>query len=139
MRVDRRRHRQRHGAQILGGEAEVSGGAFRGSMAQQVADRFQGYAVAEQMESIRMAKAVNSLEGNFQSTPVRPRLKRLDHGRGFQRATRCLKPKENLPIGAIPRNLRQIIVNRRAERIRQGNSSEWPVLLWRMRKRPSRH
>ena len=67
-----------------------------------------------------MAKAVNSLEGNFQSTPVRPRLKRLDHGRGFQRATRCLKPKENLPIGAIPRNLRQIIVNRRADRIRQG-------------------
>src|ERR1019366_7755603 len=71
------------------------------------------------MEGIGVAKAVNSLKGNLQSTPDGPRLKCFDHGRWFQSATRCLEPKEHLPIGAIAGDLHQIVVNRSPDRIRQ--------------------
>ena len=71
------------------------------------------------MESIGVAKAVNSLERNFQSAPPRPCLKGFNNGSRFQHATRRPEPQENLSIGAISRDLREVVVNRGTNRIRQ--------------------
>src|SRR5207253_1746881 len=97
---NRSRHRQRDRAQILGSEPQVHRGALRRAMAQYVADGFQRHALAEEMESIRVANAMDPFEGNLQATPAGPRLECLDYCCRLQNTARRLEAKEHLPVVA---------------------------------------
>jgi len=72
------------------------------------------------VESIGVAKAMHTFEGNLQTTSGRPCLESFDYCSCFQRAARRLEAEENLPMEAMARDLSQIILNRGADLVGQG-------------------
>src|ERR1017187_1142480 len=71
------------------------------------------------MKSIGVTNTMDTLEGDFQTTPARPRLECFDHCRRFQDTGRCFNTKKHLPIRTIARDFLQIILNRGTDLIGQ--------------------
>src|ERR1700682_3822013 len=88
-------------------------------MPQQITDGFQGCSLTQEVKRVGMPNAVCPFEGDLQSTPTRPCLKRLDHCAGLQSAPRCSETKEDLPMGAIATDLLEVGLNREADLIGQ--------------------
>jgi len=73
----------------------------------------------EQMKRIGMAQAVSASEGDVESTPPGPGLKRLCHRGRLQGPTRGFEAKKDLSVLAIPRDSFEIIIESRANLVGQ--------------------
>src|SRR4051794_31503003 len=88
-------------------------------MALQVTDGLQRRSLPQEVESVGMANAMDPFEGDRQSAPARPCLKRLDHASWLQCATRSSEAKEDFPMVAIARYPSEVVLNREGDLIGQ--------------------
>src|SRR5437016_13390858 len=89
--------RERDVAEVLDGEAEVDAGGFGGAMAEQIADRLERGALAEQVHRERVAQAVSAVERDSESALARPGLEYVADGGRLEDAGGSSGPKEHLP------------------------------------------
>src|SRR5438445_477317 len=83
-------------AKVLDVEAEIYAGALGTAVTQEIPDRFEWGALAEQLDRQRVAQAVGSLVWDRKSAAPRPALERLGHSGGTERARGSADAKEDL-------------------------------------------